>query len=96
MSLLTEKRYSPDDAAKKLGLSRSTFDRNVRPKLRVIQHSARFIEIPESSLEEYLQSQLTLGTPATPVEPASVPVPVETKAQRKRRPARRPKMRDAA
>jgi hypothetical protein len=61
MTLLSEKRFTLDGAAKALRMSRSTFDRNVLPKLEVIRHSARFVEVPESSLEKYLNKTLAVG-----------------------------------
>lgn len=69
MSLLTEKKYSLDQAAQKLGLSRATFNRHVRPRLRVITHSPKNIEVPESSLDEYLTNSLTLGAAPAKGEP---------------------------
>jgi hypothetical protein len=73
MSLLDEPRYNLNGAAKKLKMSRRTFDRNVLPKIRVIRHSPRFIEVPESSLEDYMSQCLTAGTPPVPKTPETKP-----------------------
>ena len=68
MSLLDEPRYHPIEAAKKLKMSRKTFDKKVKNgEIEVIRHSKRSIEVPKASLEKYLQNLLKAGAPKAAV-----------------------------
>jgi hypothetical protein len=64
-SLLAEKKYTLSQAANKMGFTLRAFHDTVKPKLRLIVHNDRRIEVPESSIEEYYAQHMMLGTPAT-------------------------------
>lgn len=88
MSLLDEKKYTLDETAQKLGFTRRAFNDTVKPHLRLIVHNERRIEVPESSIEEYLKSRMMLGTPSdkkTAEQDAPTPVPAKKKPKRKSR-----------
>ena len=70
--LIDEKKYTLEQAADILNMPRRTFDKTVRPNLRLIVHNKRLIEVPQSSIEEYLNSRVMVGTPTDQAEKAKV------------------------
>ena len=57
--------YSPDEAAEVLGVSRKSFDRHVRPRIRVVHIGSRVV-IARAELARYLEAEAvrSLAEPA--------------------------------
>ena len=54
--------FSADEAAEVLGISRDTFDKYVRPRVRVV-HLGRRVLIARAELARYLEAEVVISLP---------------------------------
>ena len=54
--------FSADEAAEVLGISRDTFDKYVRPRVRVV-HLGRRVLIARAELARYLEAEAVISLP---------------------------------